>query len=268
VAYSERVTTSHRQNPFPGIDPWMQSRWSDIHTRLISYLCDQLAVTLPDDLVVVAEESIALEAPGQGLEGRKLDVAVSDTEESWRSGERPHWQPEISPETAQRLADPVLIQVDPETARWVEIRSTSGELITVIEILSPSNKTSAGREKFDRKVAGLIRANVNVAEVDLIRGGISRGKDVSPHWPSSPGQIVVMRALSQGDYEVYPCPLRQPIPAVHLPLREGEADGVMDLQPLIDRCWAMGKYWTLKRSQPPSPPLAEEDLLWARERLG
>lgn len=245
----------------------MQSRWSDVHTRLIGYLCDQLAVTLPDDLVVLAEESIALQAPGQGPEGRKLDVAVLDPEESWRSGERPLWKPEISPETAQRLVAPVLIQVEPETARWVEIQSSSGKLITVIEILSPSNKTSAGREKFDGKVVDLLQANVHVVEVDLVRGGIARGQDVSPNWPASPGQIVVMRALSQGDYEVYPCPLRQPIPAVHLPLREGEPDGVMDLQPLVDRCWVMGKYWTLDRSQPPNPPLEQEDLLWAQERL-
>lgn len=42
------------------------------------------------------------------------------------------------------LAEPVVVHVPPETPRWVEIREAGGRLITVIEVLSRSNKIGDG----------------------------------------------------------------------------------------------------------------------------
>ena len=39
------------KSPFPGMDPYLQQHWRDVHTRLILYACDQLESGLPAELV-------------------------------------------------------------------------------------------------------------------------------------------------------------------------------------------------------------------------
>ena len=39
-----------QNNPFPGMNPWLEPHWSDVHTRLIAYIIDALSPELPMDL--------------------------------------------------------------------------------------------------------------------------------------------------------------------------------------------------------------------------
>ena len=71
------------QNPFPGMNPWLQRKWSDVHTMLIGYIRDALSPELPPDLAAYAEERIALQAQGEPPVGFRSDVAIT---ESWRHG--------------------------------------------------------------------------------------------------------------------------------------------------------------------------------------
>ncbi len=48
------------ENPFPGMDPWLELRWSDVHTRLLSNITEDLGKALPDGLIARAEEGILL----------------------------------------------------------------------------------------------------------------------------------------------------------------------------------------------------------------
>lgn len=225
----------------------MQGVWSDAHTMLIGYIRDALGEELPDDLVARAEENVVLSHPGQP---------------------DPVWTPPGDDTgLAQRLADPVIVVMEEVTPRWVEIRSAKGKLVTVIEVTSPANKTRSGRAAFERKLQLLLDGGVNVMEIDLIHGGYGARDIQSTTWPDEPCQIVVRRAHRPRFAEVYPCPLRQSLPAVRVPLRQGEADAALDLQPLIDRCYERGRYWMLPYHEPPPAPLAEEDLAWAQEIL-
>jgi len=255
-----------RRNPFPGIDPWMQTAWSDVHTLLIAYVRDALSDELPDDLLARAEENISLCGPDDGERGRRADVAVVEPE-AWKSGRRPLWTPSDDPELADRVAEPVVIEVDEVVNRWVEIRSAKGRLITVIEVTSPSNKTPGGRSDFEHKIRTYLEGGVNVMEIDLVRGGESARDRRGGKWPRESCGVVVNRAWDPRHCEVYPCPLREPLPAVRVPLRPEEPDAALDLQPLIDRCYERGRYWMLPYDEVLSPPLAEEDLDWARGRL-
>ena len=45
----------------PGMNPYLQARWPDAHTRLIAYIGDALGERLPSDLAVIAEESISID---------------------------------------------------------------------------------------------------------------------------------------------------------------------------------------------------------------
>jgi hypothetical protein len=166
-------------NPFPGMNPWMQNVWSDLHTRLISHISEALGLELPDDLSSRAEEAIPMQEE------------ILQTE-SWRHGIAPVWTPEDDPSLADRLAVPVLVEkmMEPITPRWVEIRERDGKLITVIEITSPQNKTKSGRKQFEAKLDELLSAGVNVVEIDLIRGGIA-AKDFEPQgWPTEPRRLL------------------------------------------------------------------------------
>ena len=44
------------QGPFPGMDPYLEQHWGDVHHRLITYASDQLQTKLPDDLRARVEE--------------------------------------------------------------------------------------------------------------------------------------------------------------------------------------------------------------------
>ena len=45
-----RIGDMDKRNPFPGMNPWMQTRWHDVHVRLITYIADELGETLPPAL--------------------------------------------------------------------------------------------------------------------------------------------------------------------------------------------------------------------------
>jgi len=41
IKLAARMISYH--NPFPGMNPFLEHRWSDVHTRLIGYIGDELA---------------------------------------------------------------------------------------------------------------------------------------------------------------------------------------------------------------------------------
>ena len=64
-------------SPFPGMDPYLEAHWRDIHTRLIIYASDALQAVLPTGLRARVEESVLLETPlGLGKHPLFPDVRV------------------------------------------------------------------------------------------------------------------------------------------------------------------------------------------------
>ena len=56
--------------------------------------------------------------------------------------------------------------------RWIEILGLPDmDLVTVVEILSPSNKSGSGRTEYLEKRATLLDRPVNFVEIDLLLGG-------------------------------------------------------------------------------------------------
>lgn len=49
------------KSPFPGMDPYLEQRWLDLHTRLIVASSRQLQLQLADDLVANIEERLIVE---------------------------------------------------------------------------------------------------------------------------------------------------------------------------------------------------------------
>lgn len=248
------------QNPFPGMNPFLEGNWPDVHTALIGYIRDSLAEQLPPDLNARSEERVTL-TDGEDERGMRPDVSLT---ESWRQGIPPSWRPD-----AERpvTTEPLVAVADPEPLRWVQIQDRNGKLVTVIEVLSPTNKEE-GRQEYLLKRLTYQSAQVNVVEIDLLRGGrhtVAVPRDIMR--PGATYVSCVCRGRLPGRYEYYPSRLQDPLPTLAIPLRDGEADIALALQPLINRCYRMGSYWNVDTSRVPEPALSEADLLWVRQCL-
>jgi hypothetical protein len=153
-------------NFLPGMNPYFQVRWPDAHTALIGYIREVLSEKLPNDLAVIAEESISIDFAAEPDLRMRADVAVVEQQRIRFPDSIP-----LQQETSTLvLAEPETIRVS-TTERWLEIRDIDNHLVTLIELLSPSNKTFHTSVSVAIRHEQLIRSGVNVVEIDLIRGG-------------------------------------------------------------------------------------------------
>src|SRR5436190_2704652 len=49
-------------SPFPGMDPYLEQHWGDVHTRMVTYASDALRPFLPRDLRARVEERLVVSA--------------------------------------------------------------------------------------------------------------------------------------------------------------------------------------------------------------
>lgn len=94
-------------SPFPGMGPYLEAHWRDVHASLIIYARDTLQGVLPDSLRARVEERVILEAP-QGYKDHPLYPDVRVVEFAPRR--------EVPPqrEAGVAVAGPVLVPVADE----------------------------------------------------------------------------------------------------------------------------------------------------------
>ncbi len=257
-------------SPFPGMDPYLERHWLDVHASLITSSRNALNARLPEDLIARAKERVDVEAspPDRSRGGRRKvgpDVrvfeAVGDANASTEGGTAVA----IAPYRLELLDDPV-------TERYIEIIDVRGgeKLITVIEFVGPTNK-SDGLAAFVRKRNELLSGGVNFVEIDLVRAG-DWERLLRPH-KCSPDTVSAYRAVfrfpgSSTTAYLHPIPLRQPLPTIKIPLRSDDQPGELPLQPLIEDAYRNSRYGsTIDYRRPCEPPLEGDDAVWADELL-
>ncbi len=253
-------------SPFPGMDPYLEQYWRDVHTSLIVYARNQLQSKLPSDLRARVEERVLVESPGAAPRGVHPDVRVFETE-------RPALR--AAPATSEIAAEPLLLEIvdEPTTETFIEIREvgTGHRLITAIEVLSAANKFPGdGQDKYLLKQGEILRGGVNLVEIDLLRSGmrvVAAPIDLIPPGRRTPYLACVRRASCPRKSEAYPIPLRERLPVIRVPLRPTDADALLDLQKLIDECWTTGGYDDIDYTVPPVPPLWPDDAAWAESLM-
>ncbi len=250
------------------MNPFMERTWPDVHLSLIAAIRAELGEELPEDLSAKGEQQV--DVLGGDTPRYRPDVAV--VEDGWKSGLPPVWRP--GAETgAVAVDEPLLVEADEPPHRWIEIRTDEGRLITVIEVLSPANKKHH-RADYVAKRADYVSAGVNVVEIDLLRGGpVTVDVEGWDYRRKKPGLgehylVCASRAVKPGRREIYPCPLRERLPVIRIPLRATDPDVPLDIQKLINHCYTSGRYWKLDYSQPLEPPLFAEDAQWVADVLG
>src|SRR6185312_8077611 len=94
-------------SPFPGMDPYLEAHWRDVHAGLIIYARDALQGVLPRSLRARAEESVLLETP-RGLGDHPLFPDVRVVEYTSRR------ETEARPETSTAIAEPFVVEIETE----------------------------------------------------------------------------------------------------------------------------------------------------------
>lgn len=246
------------------MDPYLEPYWSDVYTRLMIHLSNQLQRQLPQGLRAAVEESVRIDdEDGFEIEPSLYipDVAVS---EAFSGSAHPP-----SPASEMVLAEPVCVHARPSKERHIEIVATrSGHhVVTVIEVLSPTNKSSEReRSKFLDKRDRYLASEANYVEIDLLRGGAPLPPSVPEERESvdvSDYLVRVFRSYKE-IWEIYPIHLRERLPAFRIPLRHRDPDVAIDLQRAIDAAYEEGAYdRAINYTAPPSPPFSDEDGSWA-----
>ncbi|MBB6048372.1 DUF4058 family protein [Armatimonas rosea] len=261
-------------SPFPGMDPYLEDRrvWEDFHTTFLVTLRAALKPLLPSDFVARLEERVYIVEWEHRF---RADVAVVRRE-------RPDSNSGGGVATLERThlaTPPRYLRVYEETARevFLEIRRVRepGEVVTVIELLSPANKESGrGREEYLRKQHDLLTSDAHLIELDFLRSG---------EYTLAPREAALRREYGHWDYlislhrapavpgfhdfAVWPLTLRDRLPEILVPLTDNLPDLALDLQAVFNRTYDEGPTETLDYTQPCNPPLSESDAEWARDQL-
>jgi len=264
------------KNPFPGMNPWLESYWGDVHTRLTMYSCDAIQRQLPADLHARVEEYLSVDEPNGDSNDRHRRIAPDihiaqqsmSTSLAMSSGETSVGLMEV-------LNEPIRTRRihEREVLRYIKILDLKANrrVVTAIEFVSPANKTESGRRLYVQKQNELINGDVSLVEIDLLREGawlMATSKDLYPSELRWPYRICVTRRESTNESEVYRASYRSPLPEVRIPLRHNEADIRLPLQSLLNLAYENGRYGSeIDYSLQPEIALEPEDQVWIQAWL-
>jgi Protein of unknown function (DUF4058) len=250
-------------SPFPGMNPYLEQEdvWHDFHERFIPLLATILGGQLRPRYIVKIDEHIfvhEMEMESRRLVGR-ADVSVG------QNPARPTSEP-VSGTVAGVLEAPARVRlpaVDHERLSFVEIRDgRDRELVTVIELLSPTNKLPGpDREQYLAKRMELLNGPVHLVEIDLLCAGSPMPADDRPTCAYS---VLVSRVERRLDADFWPISLRQRLPEIPIPVRSPDADARIDLQAILSQIYDDAGYADYIYEGAPRPRLSDEDAAWAR----
>ncbi len=143
-------------------------------------------------------------------------------------------------------------------------------LVTLLDVVSPSNKTTAaGREAFLGTWEQGKAAGANLVEIDLVLQGqplLDYSREGLPMWDY---EVTVLRPAKPERYEIYTSTLQKRLPRFKLPLAVNERDTVVDLQAAFTRCYDQGGFSTqIDYREAPAVPLREENRQFLDKLLG
>ena len=257
-------------SPFPGMDPWLERPpvFPTLHNALIIYLQVAVNAALPPGYVAANDSRLYVDPelhriPDSGVFG---------------PGKAPD-APAVALATLTRaglLEAATEVVTDTVEDFYLEIRTVDDErLVTAVEVVCPANKRvgESGWASYQQKQDEFRRSQVNLVEIDLLRGGphttavpLARLRAVAPNCDY---HISVMVAGSPRHDFIAPIKLADRLPHVPIPLDSGIEPVTIDLQAVFDRCYDEGGFARRVKyaKQQPEPPLTREQQAWAEGAL-
>lgn len=231
--------------PFPGMDPYLEGRglWHQVHTQLIVDVGRALSAQVRPRYRVAIRERVY------------LDV--------WRP------DPLLVTSTAPiKAGDPVIGELPmPEevTERFLEIQAVnSGDVITAIELLSPTNKRPGrGRQVYEEKRLQILGSQTHLVEIDLLRSTPPMEMYLPPD-EDADYRIVISRTTERPRASIYLFGIQQPIPTIPVPLRQNDPEPLLDLNSILHDLYDRASFDLLiNYSHAPIPPLTQVDAEWS-----
>ena len=252
-------------SPFPGMNPYLEQDdvWLDFHDSFIPVLRELIAPQVRPKYLVKLEERIYVHevADEERYFLGRSDVSVAVGRSKASAGTSASAALLDAPQEGLLPAI-----TDTERQSYIEIRDRdSRELITVVELLSPSNKKAGtDREQYLAKRRELLASSVHLVEIDLLRGGIRMPVEDLPDCDYC---ILVSRSEQRPRVGLWPIRLREPLPTIPIPLSAPDPDARVDLKQALDRVYDAAGYEDYIYDGKPRPPLHPDDAAWARQFL-
>jgi hypothetical protein len=245
------------------MDPYLEGwLWMSVHTQLSAEIARQLAPKLrPRYLALTTERFVLEEIDGVAVATASVyaDVGVGEARATGIG------------KSATAVAEPPLqvATVIPASVPHVtvEIRDAAKrQLVTAIEVLSPTNKRGEGRQEYLNKRRRLLLSSAHLIEIDLLREG--QRVPMQQPLPPAPYFVFVGRAEIRPMTQLWPILLHEPLPVVPVPLLPGDQDVPLYLQQALSAVYdLLGYDLAVDYRQPPEVPLSEEEQRWADELL-
>jgi hypothetical protein len=251
-------------SPFPGMDPYFEDPafWEDFHLRFLTQLADALLGVIPANYDAHINERVRLVSAELGASGTRLpDVSVD-----WKPASESIGGPPSGAGAA--VLEPVTIpmtEFEEHRDVWIEIvHLPDRNLVTTIEVLSPTNKTGNDAVEYQHKRIELYARRVNLVEIDLLLGG----KRVPLAKPLPPGDYyaLVTRETRRPLVEVYTWALADRLPEIPVPLKSPDPDVRLDLQDALNSVYERGHFARrLRYSLPPPGPVSPPQEGWIQQ---
>lgn len=249
------------------MDPYIEGHeWGDFHLMFIAELRRQLTPLLRPRYLVRAEEYVFLVREPEAVPARiRPDALVVESRREERGASA------ASGGGAAVLEAPITLslpQMEWHRQPYLEIRrADAGEVVCVIELLSPFNKRGRDREDYLRKRAAVLKSPTHLIEMDLLRGG--ERLPMEEELPAADYYVLVSRAEARPLCGVWSLTVRDPLPEIPVPLAAGDRDAQISLQRVFDAVYDDAGYGdSLDYTAEAQPPLSSEDRAWVRALSG
>lgn len=247
-------------SPFPGMNPYLEqpSAWHDFHQSAMIYMRELLTPQVRPKYFAQVESDLYIHEMPEDNRRMFARADVSVARDAGRNGGSSAASTLVAPARGRLPA------VDELRHNVIEIRDReSRELVTVIELLSPTNKyASPDREQYLAKRHEILKSPANLVEIDLLRGGPRMPLEETP---DSDYVVLVSRASERPYVDLWPISLQQRLPRIPIPLRDGDSDAELELQHILHQAYDAANYGGYIYNNPPQPQLTDEQQRWADE---
>ncbi|MEM9092388.1 MAG: DUF4058 family protein [Cyanobacteria bacterium P01_F01_bin.53] len=147
---------------------------------------------------------------------------------------------------------------------YLEVIDTNGDIVTVIEALSPKKKRPGrGRTLYERQRETIFGSPSHFVEIDLLRGW----EPPSIYGPDESGdyRMLISRSEQRPRAQLYTWNVMEAIPPLALPL-SGHDELLIDLKAVVDQACDRTDL-LVNYQQNPLPPLRHHESIWLEEFL-
>jgi hypothetical protein len=252
-------------SPFPGMDPYLEdpTMWSDVHHRLIAAIGDDLVAHLSPNYFVRIQERVYIthETNDPGYTALIPDVTITEGR-PWPTapGDRPGGVMVLPSVEVELLMEPEIRD------RFLTVHDRrSQKVVTTVEVLIPANKVknSHGRQMLQAKRQALIAAGASYLEIDLLRAG-----ECAENLAGRSDYLVTLQRNAWQRLRVWFIGLRDPLPAIGVPLSAPHEEVVLDLQRILNEVYERAHYAdSVEYTDLPPPALSAPDVHWVGRQL-